>query len=184
MILGSHSFVKRTCSLKQRKHQGCKLSHKLTKNTFTVHFLSNHFYRHKNDVFTCVVLPACFSFLNFMAMTWDMIKSTLCVSVTHFFSRGTSLDFSNSVVKSKYRGLLDWGCKVTPVFKNFGSKVHSIGSIAKLSLFVSFPLLWWVLSELIQSDYENQIWYRHTFSVWYMDAIIHKVRNYLSFSLS
>ena len=34
-----------------------------------------------------------------------------------------------------------WTKQETPVFKNFGSKAHSIGSIAKLYLFVSFPLL-------------------------------------------
>ena len=66
----------------------------------------------------------------------------MCVSYPFFFSRGTFLEFSNSkhsVVDSKYRGLLDYASKVTPIFKNFGSKVHSIGSIAKLNLLDHFP---------------------------------------------
>ena len=86
-----------------------------------------------------------------------------------FFSRGTFLEFSNSknsVVDSKY---IYWIKHVTPIFKNFASKVHSIGSIAKLSLFVSSPLVWWgfrVLLELIQSDHGFALLTKFVLEVW------------------
>ena len=143
-----------------------------------------------------------FFFWNFVVMTWDMIKSTLwCVSVTHF---SVELDFcSFQIVKIQLLIAnieVCWIKQVTLIFKNFGSKVHSVGRIAKSSIFVSFLLLWWgfrVLLELILSDYgfalltkfvlgvwSKQIDNWDAFSIWYMDVIIHKVRNYLSFYLS
>ena len=102
MILGSHSFVKWTRSFKLRKDQGYKLSHKMTKNLFRALFLKTGVLQ------TWMILPfsfrlcdaTCMFFLwNFVAMTQDMIKSTLLVSVTHFFSRGRFLEFSNSKVQ-------------------------------------------------------------------------------------
>ena len=103
MILGSHSFVKWTCSFKLRKHQGYKLSHKMTKIYLRLFSLKQEFCRHKNDASLFFSPLRCYLHVFFVKFCshdtrYDQ-KYTTCVSYPFFFSRGRFLEFSNSKVQ-------------------------------------------------------------------------------------
>ena len=124
-----------------RKNVGYKLSYKMTKSTFMTLFLIAVASTDKKIMFsfflfTCLMLPVRF-FLKFWGQDKRFDQKYTMSGNYPFFQWSRFLEFSNSensVGDSKQRGLMDQARNVTAIFKNFGSKVHSISSMASLAL--------------------------------------------------